>query len=62
LLQTSEDSSMTCFSKVLARVLKQYIPDGTKAEKGVCPECGQNSLIYKEGCVQCSQCAWSKCS
>jgi ribonucleoside-diphosphate reductase alpha chain len=62
LLQTSEDSSMTCFSKVLARVLKQYIPDGTKAEKGVCPECHQNSLIYKEGCVQCSQCAWSKCS
>lgn len=62
LLQTSEDSSMTCFSKVLARVLKQYIPDGTKAEKGVCPECGQNSLIFKEGCVQCSQCAWSKCS
>lgn len=62
LLQTSEDSSMTCFSKVLARVLKQYIPDGTKAEKGVCPECGQNSLIYKDGCVQCSQCAWSKCS
>ena len=62
LQQTSEVSSMTCFSRVLARVLKQYIPDGTIAEKGVCPECDENGLVYKEGCVQCSICAWSKCS
>lgn len=62
LLQASEDGSMTCFSKVLARVLKQYIPDGVVAENGICPECGQSTLIYKEGCVQCSNCAWSKCS
>lgn len=62
LQQASEDGSMTCFSKVLARVLKQYIPDGVVAENGICPECGQSTLIYKEGCVQCSNCAWSKCS
>lgn len=51
---------MTCFAKSMARALKKYIPDGTK-EEGACPECESRELIRQEGCITCTQCAWSKC-
>ncbi len=51
------------FSKVLARVLKKYIPDGEKPSGDKhCEECKTESLAYKDGCVQCLNCGWSKCS
>jgi ribonucleoside-diphosphate reductase alpha chain len=27
-----------------------------------CPECGSKNLVMAEGCVQCKDCYWSKCS
>jgi len=27
----------------------------------VCPSCGSKNLVYKEGCVECLDCGWSKC-
>ena len=27
----------------------------------VCPACGSKNLVYKEGCVECLDCGWSKC-
>ncbi|TXT66060.1 MAG: hypothetical protein BAJALOKI3v1_50060 [Promethearchaeota archaeon] len=47
------------FSKVLARTLKRYIPDGTISTED-CPECGEQ-LVRKEGCLSCNSCGWSKC-
>jgi ribonucleoside-diphosphate reductase alpha chain len=53
---------MQSFSKVIARVLKGYIPDGTKSSSDKkCGECGSESLVYKEGCVTCEACGNSKC-
>ncbi len=43
------------------RALKKYIPNGTKAKKGVCDNCGSDSLIYQEGCLICTACGSSKC-
>jgi len=43
------------------RALKKYIPNGTKAKKGVCENCGSDSLIYQEGCLICTACGSSKC-
>ncbi len=43
------------------RALKKYIPNGTKAKKGVCSECGSESLIYQEGCLICTSCGSSRC-
>ncbi|MDR1673092.1 MAG: adenosylcobalamin-dependent ribonucleoside-diphosphate reductase [Bacteroidales bacterium] len=47
------------------RALKKYIPDGTKVSKhNKCPnpECGgEGTLVYKEGCLTCTQCGYSKC-
>jgi len=47
----------------VARALKRYIEDGTKAKEGtICPECEQeNTIIYQDGCLTCSNCGYSKC-
>ncbi len=42
------------------RALKQYIVDGTKS-KEKCPSCGQETLIYQNGCLTCASCGYSKC-
>ncbi len=57
-------SEMTSFSKVISRVLKSYIKDGTKStSEKICPSCQtENSLIYQEGCLSCKNCLYSKCS
>ena len=61
-LQKDKYSDMQSFSRVLARVLKGYIPDGTKSTSDKkCPSCQSESLVYKEGCVTCENCGHSKC-
>ena len=42
------------------RALKQYIVDGTKS-KEKCPSCGQETLVYQNGCLTCVSCGYSKC-
>lgn len=62
-LQKDKHSDVTSFSKVAARVLKNYIADGTKstAEKK-CPKCHmENNFAYQEKCLTCMGCGWSKC-
>lgn len=51
---------MVGFSKAISRVLKKYIPEGTTS-KEKCPECGQESIVYEEGCKKCKNCGHSKC-
>ena len=43
------------------RALKKYIVDGTKVEGQSCPNCGQDSLVYQEGCLTCKSCGYSRC-
>jgi ribonucleoside-diphosphate reductase alpha chain len=58
-----KDSDMRAFSRVMARVLKNYIKDGTKsASDKSCSSCGQDGLVYQEGCLTCRNCGASKCS
>lgn len=62
-LQKGKNDDMFSFSRVLARVLKSFIPDGTASTSvKVCENCGSASLVYMEGCVTCSACGSSKCS
>lgn len=57
------DNDLTSFSKVLARVLKKYIEDGTKVTSDkICPSCKSESLLYQEGCKMCKNCGYSACS
>lgn len=62
-LQKDKDADLFSFAKVISRVLKGFIKDGTKpGGNAECPSCGAHSLIYQEGCVTCVSCSWSKCS
>jgi len=61
-LQKDKHSDMQSFSRAIARVLKCYIPDGTKSSSDKkCTNCGTDGLVYKEGCVTCVNCGNSKC-
>lgn len=63
-LQKDKHSDMTSFSKVIARVLKSYISDGTQATSDkTCASCKQTgSIVYQEGCLICKSCGASKCN
>lgn len=43
------------------RALKKYITDGTEAKGMKCPVCGQETLVYQEGCLICKNCGASRC-
>lgn len=61
-MSKSLDEDMQSFAKVLSRVLKKYIPDGTKpASEKTCLSCGSTSVAYNEGCITCLSCGSSKC-
>jgi len=50
------------FARSIARVLKKYIPNGTKVTGRRCDNCGSENLIRQEGCVLCIDCGMSGCS
>ena len=61
-LQKDKDSDMFSFSKSISRILKNYIKDGEVPADKQCDECGDDALVYQDGCVICSSCGYSKCS
>jgi len=62
-LQKDKDTDFTSFSRVVARVLKKYIEDGTASSEKTCEECeAEGSLVFQEGCVTCLNCGNSKWS
>jgi len=60
-LQKDRDSDMFSFARCIARILKNYIPDGQEATEKACPACETAGLIYVEGCVTCKNCGFAKC-
>ncbi|MFZ5941442.1 MAG: adenosylcobalamin-dependent ribonucleoside-diphosphate reductase [Bacteroidota bacterium] len=57
-----DNDNINTWSAGVARALKKYIPDGTKAKSGQkCGECHSDNLIYQEGCLICQSCGSSKC-
>jgi len=61
-LQKDKEADMFSFSRVIARVLKNYIEDGTWASEKTCDTChAEGTLIYQEGCVTCMSCGTGKC-
>lgn len=55
------DDTLNTWKNGVIRVIKKFIPDGTKG-KSKCNNCEQDSLIFQEGCLICSNCGNSKCS
>ncbi len=60
-LQKDKNSDMFSFAKVISRVLKGYIKNGTKSSDKSCPQCGNSDLVYQEGCLSCMSCSYAKC-
>ena len=59
-LHLSEETLNTWKNGVV-RSLKRFIPDGTKPQNSICPNCSESSLVYEEGCLNCKSCGHSKC-
>ena len=58
---TLDTDTINTWKNGVARALKKYIQDGTKATGEKCPNCGQETIIFTSGCKNCTSCGWSKC-
>ena len=56
-----DSQSINTWKMGVERALKKYLPNGTKASGLRCPNCGNETLIYQEGCLICTSCGTSKC-
>ncbi|MDD3039667.1 adenosylcobalamin-dependent ribonucleoside-diphosphate reductase [Bacteroides sp.] len=59
-LQLNSESINT-WKNGVERALKKYIQDGTEARGKKCPNCGNETLVYQEGCLICTTCGASRC-
>ena len=46
-----EDENINTWKNGVVRALKTFIADGTKVSDHTCTECGDESLVYEEGCL-----------
>lgn len=61
-IQKDKNSGISSWSRAIARMLKNYIPDGTTASTDkVCPECDTEGVVYQQSCPSCMSCGWTKC-
>ncbi len=56
-----KDESINTWKNGVERALKKYVTDGTEAKGQKCPVCGQETLVYQEGCLICKNCGASRC-
>ena len=56
-----KSESINTWKNGVERALKKYIVDGTEAKGQKCPNCGQETLVYQEGCLTCKNCGASRC-
>ncbi|MCF6171955.1 MAG: adenosylcobalamin-dependent ribonucleoside-diphosphate reductase [Bacteroidales bacterium] len=59
-LNVDEDNINTWKNGVV-RALKRFVPDGTIAVDTTCSECGENTVVYEDGCLICKACGHTKC-
>lgn len=56
-----DSQSINTWKMGVERALKKYLPSGTPASGQRCPNCGQETLVYQEGCLICTSCGTSRC-
>lgn len=56
-----DNKSINTWKMGVERALKKYLPNGEKLSGQTCPNCGQESLVYQEGCLICTNCGTSRC-
>ncbi len=56
-----DSNSINTWKNGVERALKKYMPNGTQAKGHKCPNCGEEALVYQEGCLICTNCGNSRC-
>ena len=56
-----DSENINTWKNGVERALKKYVTDGTSAEGQKCPNCGNETLVYQEGCLLCKTCGTSRC-
>lgn len=56
-----DSENINTWKNGVARALKKYVTDGTEAKGQKCPNCGNETLVYQEGCLICKTCGSSRC-
>lgn len=56
-----DSENINTWKNGVERALKKYVTDGTSAEGQKCPNCGDETLVYQEGCLICKTCGTSRC-
>ena len=55
------DENINTWKSGVVRALKTFIANGTTVSDHTCGECGDEGLVYEEGCLKCVSCGYSKC-
>ena len=56
-----DSENINTWKNGVERALKKNVTDGTSAEGQKCPNCGNETLVYQEGCLICKTCGTSRC-
>lgn len=56
-----DSENINTWKNGVERALKRYIQEGTEAKGLKCPQCGQETLYYTDGCLMCRNCGHTKC-
>ncbi|MBF0577335.1 adenosylcobalamin-dependent ribonucleoside-diphosphate reductase [Dysgonomonas sp. GY617] len=56
-----DSETINTWKNGVERALKKYLPNGSELKGQKCPVCEQETLVYQEGCLKCSNCGASKC-
>ena len=52
--------SLNTWQAGIIRALSSFVIDGTTV-KELCSSCGEDALVYQEGCLKCTACGFSQC-
>ncbi len=56
-----DDADINTWKNGVVRALKRFVPDGTVAVDTLCSECGEDTVVYEDGCLICKACGHTKC-
>ena len=56
-----DSENINTWKNGVERALKKYVTDGTEAKGRVCPNCHNETLVFREGCLICTTCGSSRC-
>ena len=55
------DENINTWKSGVVRALKTFIADGSKISDHTWGACGDEGIVYEEGCLKCVSCGYSKC-